>query len=121
VPDGKITEAGLRNNISVAIQYIASWLSGNGAAAIFNLMEDAATAEISRGQLWFWIHHGGVLDDKRPITVALYRAIRDDEAGKLAGLPTAGHVPAAITILDSLVESAGFADFLTIPAYEQLS
>jgi len=121
VPDGKITEAGLRNNVSVAIQYLASWLSGNGAAAIFNLMEDAATAEISRGQLWFWIHHGGVLDDARPITTALYRSIRDDEAAKLAGLPTAGHVPAAIAILDSLVESDSFADFLTIPAYEQLA
>ena len=121
VPDGKITEAGLRNNVSVALQYIASWLSGNGAAAIFNLMEDAATAEISRGQLWFWIHRGGKLDDGRAITGALYRAIRDDESAKLTGLPIASHLPAATAILDDLVENATFADFLTTPAYQQLA
>src|SRR6185295_13249071 len=67
VPDGKITEAGVRNNISVALQYLSAWLAGSGAVAIFNLMEDAATAEISRAQLWFWVHHRGVLDDGRPV------------------------------------------------------
>jgi malate synthase len=121
VPGGQITEAGVRLNVSVALQYLASWLAGNGAAAIFNLMEDAATAEISRAQLWFWVHHGGVLDDGRPVTQALYRAIRDDEAKKLTGLPTAPHLPTATGLLDDLVEGKGFADFLTIAAYQQLA
>ena len=120
IPEGKITEAGVRNNISVALQYIAAWLGGNGAVAIFNLMEDAATAEISRGQLWFWVHHHGKLDDGREVTTALYRTLRDDEAQKLADLPTASHLPAAIKILDDLVESDGFAEFLTLPAYQLL-
>ena len=121
VPGGKITEAGVRNNVSVALQYLSAWLAGNGAVAIFNLMEDAATAEISRAQLWFWVHHGGVLDDGRPITPALYRAIRDDEAAGLSGLPTAAYLPRAIAILDDLVEQEAFVDFLTLPAYQQLA
>jgi malate synthase len=121
VPGGQITEAGVRLNVSVALQYLASWLAGNGAAAIFNLMEDAATAEISRAQLWFWLHRGGVLDDGRPVTQALYRAIRDDEARKLTGLPTAPHLATATALLDDLVESQGFAEFLTIPAYQHLA
>ena len=120
VPGGKITEAGLRNNVSVALQYLSSWLAGNGAVAIFNLMEDAATAEISRAQLWFWVHHGGVLDDDRLVTAALYRSVRDDEAAKLAGLPAEAHLPAARSLLDRLVERDDFVDFLTGPAYEQL-
>jgi malate synthase len=121
VPGGKITEAGVRNNVSVALQYLASWLAGNGAAAIFNLMEDAATAEISRAQLWFWLHHGGVLDDGRPVTKALYHEIRNAEADKLTALPTAEHLATAIALLDNLVESEAFADFLTIPAYQHLA
>jgi malate synthase len=120
VPEGKITEAGVRNNISVALQYLSAWLAGSGAVAIFNLMEDAATAEISRAQLWFWVHHGGVLDDGRPVNLALYRALRDDEVGKLAGLPAEAQLPAAKALLDRLVERAEFLDFLTSPAYEQL-
>jgi malate synthase len=120
VADGKITEAGLRNNISVALQYLSAWLAGNGAVAIFNLMEDAATAEISRAQLWFWVHHGSKLDDGRAISAALYRALRDDEAQKLAGLPTAAQLPSAVQILDPLVESDRFEEFLTLPAYQQL-
>ncbi|HEX7842493.1 MAG TPA: malate synthase A, partial [Kofleriaceae bacterium] len=121
VPGGKITEAGVRNNISVALQYLSAWLAGNGAVAIFNLMEDAATAEISRAQLWFWVHHSGVLDDGRPVTAALYRTLRDDEAKKLAGLPAEAQLPAAKALLDRLVESTDFLDFLTNPAYEQLA
>jgi malate synthase len=84
-------------------------------------MEDAATAEISRGQLWFWVHRGGTLDDGRPVTAALYREIREDEAGKLTALPTAPHLATAITLLDSLVESQTFAEFLTLPAYQHLA
>jgi malate synthase len=120
VAGGKITEGGVRNNISVALQYIAAWLGGNGAVAIFNLMEDAATAEISRAQLWFWVHHNGKLDDGRAVTTALYRTLRDDEAQKLADLPTAAHLPPAIKILDDLVENASFIEFLTLPAYRFL-
>jgi len=121
VPGGKITEAGLRNNVSVALQYLSAWLGGNGAVAIYNLMEDAATAEISRAQLWFWVHHGGTLEDGRAITTARYREIRDDEAAKLADLPAAAHLPAAIALLDDLVEHDAFAEFLTLPAYQQLA
>ena len=84
-------------------------------------MEDAATAEISRAQLWFWVHHGGVLDDGRPVTAALYRTLRDDEAQKLAGLPAEAQLPAAKALLDRLVEGTDFLDFLTNPAYEQLA
>jgi malate synthase len=120
VPGGTLTEAGVRNNISVALQYISAWLSGSGAVAIFNLMEDAATAEISRAQLWFWVHRGGVLDDGRAVNLALYQALRDDEAGKLADLPAAAHLPEALRLLDQLVIDDHFLDFLTLPAYEQL-
>jgi malate synthase len=70
VPGGKITEAGARNNISVALQYLNAWLQGNGAVAIFTLMEDAATAEISRAQLWQWLRHGAQLDEAQPIVDA---------------------------------------------------
>ena len=73
VPGGAITEAGVRNNVSVGLQYLDSWLRGNGAAAINNLMEDAATAEISRAQLWQWIHHGAPLDDGRAVTAGATR------------------------------------------------
>ncbi|HEU4727251.1 MAG TPA: malate synthase A [Kofleriaceae bacterium] len=120
VPEGKITEAGVRNNVSVALQYLSAWLAGNGAVAIFNLMEDAATAEISRAQLWFWVHHGGTLDDGRKVTAALYRTLRDDEAKKLGDLPAAEQLPKAIAILDDLVENKTFVEFLTLPAYQQL-
>ena len=75
VPDGPITEAGLRTNISVGVRYLESWLRGNGCVPIFNLMEDAATAEISRAQIWQWIRHpAGVLDDGRKITAELFRS-----------------------------------------------
>ena len=85
VPGGTITEAGLRGNISVALQYLNAWLNGNGAAAINNLMEDAATAEISRAQIWQWIHHGSKLADGRTVTKALYANLRDEELVKLGG------------------------------------
>jgi malate synthase len=117
IPEGKITEAGVRNNISVALQYISAWLAGNGAVAIFNLMEDAATAEISRAQLWFWVHHGGKLDDGRAVNVGLYQTLRDDEAAKL----TAAHLAEAIQLLDQLVIDDHFVDFLTLPAYDKLA
>src|SRR5213594_231009 len=100
VPGGTITENGVRNNISVGVQYLASWLSGNGAAAIFNLMEDAATAEISRAQLWQWVQNGAKLADGRKIDRSLYEKFRDEEIGKLQGV---SQVQPARKILDELV------------------
>jgi malate synthase len=117
VPDGKVTEAGVRNNISVALQYLSAWLGGNGAVGIFNLMEDAATAEISRAELWFWIHRRGTLDDGRRVTAELYRELRDDEVSKL---PAETHLAQAISLLDGLVLPDAFVDFLTLPAYRLL-
>ncbi|HLY25226.1 MAG TPA: malate synthase A [Aggregatilineales bacterium] len=119
VPGGKVTENGLRMNISVALQYLDSWLEGNGAAAIFNLMEDAATAEISRSQLWQWIHYGAKLDDGRDITRKLYFQIRDEELRRLGGADTRRYRD-AVTILDQLVLDEQFREFLTLMAYDYL-
>ena len=120
VSAGKVSEAGVRNNVSVAIQYIASWLSGNGAVAIFNLMEDAATAEIARAQLWLWIHRGAKLDDGRALGEALYRELREDEASKLRGSTPPDRLVQAVALLDGLVLAREFVEFLTFPAYAQL-
>jgi malate synthase len=121
VPDGVTTERGVRANVSIGLTYLASWLSGNGAAAINNLMEDAATAEISRSQLWQWRTHGVRLDDGAPMTVERYTSIRDDEMAKLrASLPDLAWTDAA-ALLDDLVLSDEFADFLTLRAYERLA
>jgi malate synthase len=119
VPGGTVTEAGFRNNVNVALQYLNSWLTGNGAAAIFNLMEDVATAEISRSQLWQWIHNGARLSDGRPATQALYQQIRSEELARLGG-PGVGRLREAAEILDGLVESVEFVEFLTFPAYQCL-
>ncbi|MEO8285108.1 MAG: malate synthase A [Chloroflexota bacterium] len=119
IEGGKITEAGVRLNISVALQYINSWLLGNGAAAINNLMEDAATAEISRAQLWQWIRHAATLDDGRTVDGYLYTDIRDEELAKLEASGAYRYHEAAL-ILDGLVLAPTFADFLTIPAYAAL-
>jgi len=119
VPDGKITEAGFRLNVDVALQYINSWLLENGAAAIYNLMEDAATAEISRAQLWQWIHRGAKLDDGRAATEDMYRTTRDAQLARLTeGGP--GRFKEAAEILDSLVLAREFPEFLTLPAYRYL-
>jgi malate synthase len=119
VPNGTITEAGLRNNISVALQYIESWLRGTGAAAIYNLMEDAATAEISRAQIWQWIRQGATLDDGRAVTKEVYSAILTEELDKLGGRE-AGRYGEAADILDGLILNDTFVEFLTFPAYELL-
>src|SRR5207244_3707342 len=83
IPGGSVTEDGLRVNVSVGIQYIESWLRGNGAAAINNLMEDAATAEISRSQVWQWVHHGARLRDGGSVTPELVGSIEDEELARL--------------------------------------
>jgi malate synthase len=119
VDGGTVTEAGYRLNVSVAIQYLAAWLDGNGAAAINNLMEDAATAEISRSQLWQWRTTGTTLDDGREASEQLYRDVRDEEFARLDG-PDARRVAEAVTLLDKLVLDDDFAEFLTLRAYSLL-
>jgi malate synthase len=111
----------VRLNISVALQYLDAWLGGNGAAAINNLMEDAATAEISRSQLWQWRTMGTRLDDGRSVTGGLYTAIRDESLAALGG-PTGGngHLADAAELLDRLVLDDDFAEFLTQRAYSLL-
>jgi malate synthase len=118
VPGGRVTEAGVRQNVSVAIRYLDAWLGGNGAAAIDDLMEDAATAEISRSQLWQWRHHGIPLESGDALTAERYRRIRDDELGRIG--PDAGRVAEAAALLDELVLSDDFAEFLTLGAYRLL-
>src|SRR5918992_289427 len=83
VPGGRVTEAGVRGNISVALQYLAAWLGGSGAVAINNLMEDAATAEIARSQLWQWIRHGAKTENGKPITRERCRGILAEETAML--------------------------------------
>jgi malate synthase len=119
IKGGQVTEAGVRANVSVAIQYIDNWLRGTGAAAIYNLMEDAATAEISRAQLWQWRHHGVKTAEGDLIDAAFYRRIRDEELEKIGGAET-GRQGEAAAILDDLVLSETFTEFLTLPAYELL-
>ena len=120
VPGGTITESGLRTNVDVSLQYLNAWLLGNGAAAIYNLMEDAATAEISRSQIWQWIRHQARLDDGRPITRELYRRIRDEELKRLGEFGP-GRLEEAAEILDRLILTDDFVEFLTLIAYDYLA
>jgi malate synthase len=124
--EGPITDAGLRTNISVAIQYIEAWLGGQGAVPIFNLMEDAATAEISRSQVWQWIHReGGVLADGRKVTIELVRRMIGEELEKIKALVgeqryASGHYQRATELFDQLVSADAFEEFLTLPGYQYL-
>lgn len=126
VPKGTITEAGLRNNISVCLQYLASWLNGNGCVPIFNLMEDAATAEIARTQIWQWIHHNASLDDGTAVTTELFQSWKDQELGKIrdaagdAGIDEKKFAAAA-ALLEKLVVNPNIAEFLTLDAYKQVA
>lgn len=116
-----ITEQGVRKNINVAILYIGSWLRGIGAAALHNLMEDAATAEISRAQLWQWIHHDATLQDGSLMTEELYLRLRTEEYLSICKtMPSCRQLQLACVILDGLVLSDEFEDFLTLKAYEYL-
>jgi malate synthase len=119
IPAAKITEAGFVNNVDVALQYIESWLRGVGAAAIYNLMEDAATAEIARAQIWQWIANQSTIDDGRLITLNLYEQTKEKLLTKLTK-PGPGKFKEAAQILDSLIHSESFPEFLTIPAYQYL-
>jgi malate synthase len=119
IEGGRITEEGFRLNVDVALQYLNAWLLGNGAVAIYNLMEDAATAEISRAQLWQWLEHGAKLDSGRVASGELYRQVRNGELARLKRELGDGRLEEAAAILDQLVEGE-FVDFLTLPAYERL-
>jgi malate synthase len=120
-PQGPITEAGLRTNVNVALQYIGSWLAGNGCVPINHLMEDAATAEISRSQIWQWARSPrGWLDDGRKVTLELFREILGEELRRVSGQPGASEsrYDDAAWLLDRLVTDDNYVDFLTEPAYE---
>ncbi|HEV7476478.1 MAG TPA: malate synthase A [Burkholderiales bacterium] len=118
-PEKPITEAGVRNNISVGIQYLGSWLAGNGCVPVYNLMEDAATAEISRSQIWQWIRSPkGVLDDGRKVTVDLFRALLAEELAKVKAAFSDGKYDAAAQLFEKLTADDRYVEFLTLPAYD---
>jgi malate synthase len=124
-PAGTITEKGLRTNISVGVQYLEAWLGGNGCVPLYNLMEDAATAEISRTQVWQWIRHGATLADGRPVTAALFTALLAEELDKIKGEVgderyQRGHFARAADLFARMSTSATFSEFLTLPAYDFL-
>jgi malate synthase len=125
---GEVTEEGLRSNVNVGIQYLSSWLRGNGAAGIYGLMEDAATAEISRAQVWQWIRHGETLDDGRPVTPDLVRKLAESELEKIRGeigddewFEKEGRPDLSRSLFERVALSGDeFVEFLTLPAYEEL-
>jgi malate synthase len=125
-PSEPITEQGLRTNVSVGVQYLEAWLRGSGAVPIFNLMEDAATAEISRAQVWQWIRHPrGVLTDGRKVTKELFRSVLDEELGKIKsglgeGRFAKGKYEVARELFDTITTEDRFVEFLTLPGYEKL-
>jgi malate synthase len=124
-PEGPITEEGVRNNISVGIQYLGAWLAGNGCVPVFNLMEDAATAEISRSQIWQWIRSSkGVLDDGRKVTVELFRSLLAEELPKVKVYLgeeawKAGRYEEGAKLFDEIT-TGEYVDFLTLPAYAMI-
>ena len=116
-PAKPITEAGLRNNISVGVQYLGAWLAGNGCVPVFNLMEDAATAEISRSQIWQWIRSPkGVLEDGRKVTVELFRSLLVEEVAKVKAAMGEGKYDEGALLFD-LLTNGDYVEFLTLPAY----
>ncbi|MEA2232534.1 MAG: malate synthase [Solirubrobacteraceae bacterium] len=124
---GDITEQGLRSNVNVGIQYISSWLRGNGAAGIYGMMEDAATAEIARGQVWHWVRHGAKLDDGRAITAELVRELETAELEKIREeigddewFEKEGRPDLSRQIFEEVALADKFVEFLTLPAYERL-
>jgi malate synthase len=126
-PQEPITENGLRTNVSVGIQYIEAWLRGSGAVPIFNLMEDAATAEISRAQVWQWIRNPrGVLSDGRKVTKELFHTVLNEELAKISSMVgdkqfANGKYDEAVALFDELTTNDQFAEFLTLRGYEKLN
>ena len=126
VPDGKITEEGLRACIRVGVQYLESWLRGNGCVPLYNLMEDAATAEICRAQLWQWLRHGARTSDGQTITVERFDRLMSTELDRIhtevgAERLTHGVFPSAARLFEQMTKAETFDEFLTLPAYELLS
>jgi malate synthase len=125
IPKGTVTEAGIRKNINVGILYMEAWLRGYGAVALYNLMEDAATAEISRTQVWQWLKHEVVLEDGRKFNTELYIDLLHDEVEKIqkeygGNFNENNRYKLAIELFDKLVLSEKFEEFLTLPAYQYL-
>jgi malate synthase len=124
VPVGARTEAGLRHNIRVGIQYLESWLRGVGCVPLYHLMEDAATAEISRTQIWQWVHHRARLDDGRPVTAELVHALMDEElrtiADEVGDRFSQGRFAEATVLFERLALATDCPEFLTLPAYDLL-
>jgi malate synthase len=121
-PETPITEAGLRYNINVGIHYLGAWLAGNGCVPIHNLMEDAATAEISRSQVWQWIRSSkGVLEDGRKVTAEMVRAMIPEELVKVKAIAGTGPTyDRAAKIFEEMSTSTSFEEFLTLPLYEEI-
>jgi malate synthase len=124
---GERTEEGLRSNVNVGIQYISSWLRGNGAAGIYGLMEDAATAEIARAQVWQWVHHAATLDDGRTVTPELVRELATSELERIRSeigddewFEREGRPDLSRSLFERVALSEEFIEFLTLPAYEEL-
>jgi len=118
-----VTSTGLETNVSVGIRYLASWLSGTGAAAIDNLMEDVATAEISRSQVWQWVRNGVETEDGAPVTEARVRSIAGSLVDRLEGEehPYGDRLPLARKVFEEVALGESFVEFLTLPAYELIN
>ena len=124
IPKGAITEAGVRLNVGIGIRYIESWLRGNGCVPLFNLMEDAATAEISRAQLWQWLRHGAALDDGRIVDAALVKAVIAEEVATMRtelGGNAENRLDEAVALFETVATAPDFAEFLTLPAYDRIT
>jgi malate synthase len=118
VPPGSITEAGVRWNIDVGLQYVESWLRGIGCVPIYNLMEDAATAEICRAQVWQWVKHGARLDDGRTVTAEMVNGAIDAQIAKFGR--NTGQFARAEQLYRQTVASGDFPEFLTLGAYDYI-
>jgi malate synthase len=116
VPEGEITAEGLRSNIDVGLQYLAAWLGGLGCVPIYNLMEDAATAEICRAQVWQWVRHNAKLNDGRPVTQEMVRTVVEEQKKKLGG----AHMETAARLFGEMMTSREFPEFLTLVAYQYI-
>ena len=121
VPGGRITDAGLHSDVSVALQYLEAWLRGSGAVAINNMMEDTATAEIARAQLWQWIRHGVRTEEGAPVTLDRVRGLLREEVARLEAAAGETRLAEAADLLENLVAAKEFPEFLTLGAYERLA
>jgi malate synthase len=124
VPENpQITEQGIRTNISVGVQYMEAWLSGNGCVPLYNLMEDAATAEISRAQLWQWVRHSAKMVDGRTVTIELFDSLLKDEVEKIEASRRASaseNLDLAAELFGKMTHAKEFPDFLTLEAYQRI-